>query len=366
MAALSLRFTVRLGDSISLDAPGPLFFRWIPGEEHAINLSISPQTFLRLWIEQAKEIGPGHQVQHPKTATLDARVWGKVKGGPLRGTLELNSVQDEVLEVIAERKIGDPAYIQFGKFIVNTVLDPRLSRFIKILRINFGQYWIREFIPWDSRRYSLGGYCQSVLALEWSINGTDWERFVPNEPQQTINAGAIGGGRQYLSLANEKDWASLNDLMLFEYTPSDALLLLARAHELFDRRNHRYAFVEGVTALEMAIGELMTKNLGMTLPQEVEGFTNQSVKRQLVAVSATSGLLNAGDLDAALKAITIRNEIVHDGKAYGEEKRNEFMGLLRVVVKIMGSKVFKFPSIDSGNLQMSIGEWEKLEASVMS
>lgn len=365
MTPITLKFVVNLGDQFSMDSPGPLFYRWIPGENNAITLSLSPQTSLKLWIGQSKRSRPGHE-EHPTPATADTKVWGKVEGGPLKGTLHFGSIPNNVLQAITEKKIGDQAYIQFGKSVVKDILESQLSRLIKILRINFGQYWLREFFPWDSRTYTLRGYCQNVLALEWSTNGTDWEDFIPDEPQLTFHVGTIGGGRQYLSLVAEKDWVILQSLMLSEYTPSEASSLLARAHELFARGRHRHAFIEAVTALEVAISELTVKNLGAPLPKDVADFSSQLVKRQLAAVSATSGLLSASDLEVALKAITLRNEIVHDGKTYGVEKQNELLGLLQVVTKILGNTVFKFPYLDGGNLQMPVSEWEKFESGLNS
>lgn len=363
MTNVSLKFVVRLADHFSLDSQGPLFYRWMPSEQRAITLDLAPQARLRLWFDQVEHKRSGHE-EHPKALTADTSVWGKVEAGPLRGILEMGSVSDNVLRVIADKKAGDPIYLQFGKSVVQDLLQPALSRFVRILRINFGQYWLRELLPWDSRTHTLGAYCQSVLSLEWSINDINWDPFIPNEHQLTFHVGSIGGGRQYLELIAEKDWAVLQEAATARYDPSEASLLLARAHELFDRGSHRHAFIEAVTALEVAIGELIARNLGATPPKEVEDFSSQLVKRQLVAVSATSGLLDASDLDAALKAITIRNEIAHDGKMYGAEKRNEFMGLLEVVSKIVGGVALKLPSPDGGNLAMPVKGWEDFESTL--
>jgi hypothetical protein len=361
MTTISLRFAMHLGDPFSTDAQGPLFFRWLPRENSAITLAPSSQVSLKLWIERPRERYRGHE-DHPLSVTADTKVWGKVEGGSLKGVLLHSSVPNDVLQAITRKKTGDRSYIEFGKSIVKDVLEPQLSRFIKILRVNFGQYWLRDLPPWDSRTYTLGGYCQNILALEWSINDTDWDSFIPNEAQLTFHAGSFGGGRQYLNLISESDWGILKDLMLSEHTPSEASSLLAQAHALFDRGHHRHAFIEAVTALEIAISELIAKNLGTTPPKDVENFSRQSIKTQLVAVSATSGLLSSSELEITLKAISIRNEMVHDRMTYGAEKRNEFMGLLQVTNKIAGGTVFKFPSLDGGNLQMPVSEWEKLES----
>jgi hypothetical protein len=59
------------------------------------------------------------------------------------------------------------------------------------------------------------------------------------------------------------------------------------------------------------------------------------------------GNIPLGDIEDTLKAIEIRNEIVHEGlNPQGVESRNILMGLFRAISSLLLGPEFKFPELN--------------------
>lgn len=362
MGTLFLKFAVRLRNTFDTFPKGPLFHRWFPnGEEDAIALVLSPNAELKLWFDRMESRRGGLEDSQAVAPEVIARL-GKVEAGPLRGLLEVRGRSREEIESLRNNKLGDPNYIQLGKLLVKDLLYPPLSRFISTIRTNYGQHWIEELPAWDSRTYSLGSYCSTFLNLKCSTDGGDtWGPFQPDERMVMLEARFSGDARYYRKYLTQDDWRCLQETVSQGYMPSHAAKLVAKAHQLFDLENIRFAFIEGVTALELAISELINRTFRENPPRELMEFAGLPVKKQLIAVAAVSGLLSEEDLQAGIKAIDIRNEIVHEGVDPHDEKRTEFYGLLKAISKLLLGPTFKFPQASSGNLEMRAERWEELE-----
>ena len=200
MGPLLLKFSVLLSYDSATRSQGLLFHRWFPnGPDDAIRVAPHPKATLKFWFEprECREGG----ISRGNAVPIEAiPTYGKIVGGSLRGSLEIQGRSQAEIQCIAENKQGDPTYVQLGKLIIQDLLYEPLSRFTRILRINYGQYWINELPVWDSRSYTLGAYCSSILNLQCSTDdGNTWIPFQPTELMVTFNAGVIGGrGRAIL------------------------------------------------------------------------------------------------------------------------------------------------------------------------
>ena len=369
MSTLLLKFGINL-ESYDLPAiaqhHGPLFHRWLPdGEKDAIVLDPEDSNAkLKVWFERwgfvdsngwikfcynRREIDPNII---PTQAILDA--------GPLMGLLEIKELLGEELAALYENKVGDARYIALAKRVIK-LLYPPVAKFLNVLRINYGQYWIPELRKWDSRRESLGNYCRS-LNLKWSLdNGKTWAPFIPDRPEIRITSIVRQSYSEYLT---KEDWQELAKAAREKFEPSTAAFLLSRAHQLMDQGDLKYAFIEGVSALEIALREFIRQRLHNAnfLLKSVEAFWNLPLRAQVVIVAASLDKVSFQDIEYAIEAIDVRNKIVHNGVNPHEDTRarNTLSGLLNIVSALLSGPTFKFPSANSANAKMPLEEWEKL------
>jgi hypothetical protein len=331
MPLLLVKFRIMLESyrSFSLEPAyyDPLFYRWLPnGKNDAIALPTGDSnTQLKVWFErrgslkfgwlefdyQGQEIDPGIMAAYAK---LDA--------GPLRRLLELRGVSKEQLSLLFENKIGDKRYISLGKKIIKFIFPP-VSNFLNILRTNYGQYWLPNIERWDSRQKSLGAYCQ-WHGLHWSRDGGEtWEPLLPNESHVVMRERENSFGRfsEYLT---QKDWQELKRLSKKQYEPPLSIFMLARACALRDQEEMRYAFTEGVIALEIVLSNYIrtqyipklrrriVKDKGLTdfLEKRING---SSLDDRVKIVADWLNGVSIEEVQQCIDSIDLRNKIVHDG-----------------------------------------------------
>ena len=368
MRQLFIRFGVRLND-YSLEEieqrQGPLFHRWLPdGEKDAITLDTEDENLLiRVWFER-RGFSDGTFIRYDQERReVDPEVMAEqalLDAGPLMGEVTVYGLSEEELTPIIQNKIGDTTYVALGTRVAKT-LYASVSKLLDLLRINYGQYWIRELETWDSRQRSLGSYCGGVFRMVWSIDGENWSKFVPNEQTQSgyLEVGPRPSYSEYLS---EENWRQLEEVIRASDSPSPAAVFLARSHRLMDREDVRYAFIEGVTALEMALGEFMRRNLSSSesLLKSIEPFYNIPLPARLATVSAVLREGSSQDLELGLKAIKTRNEVIHDGKdSFDRDDRAHLAGLLRATAALLSPPSFKFPSNIPGNERRPLEQWHE-------
>lgn len=367
MATLRLRFRINLeGSEFSpFSHHGPLFHRWLPnGENDAIVLQTEDANAeLKFWFErhgfverdfirfdkERHEVDPTVMV---KQAILDA--------GPLVGLLSIWDLPEEELAPLRNNRKGDPRYETLGKKILK-IIQPPLSRFIDTLRINFGQYWIRELEEWNSREHSLGSYCGLRLNLKWSLDeGKTWIPFMPNDPVGEMRPVIIRMNKRFDDYITQEDWRHLAEVVKEKYEPSPAALILHRTHEHLDQGNLKYAFIEGVTALEVALHEFVRDKLGgiNALLTSVQSFWGLPLVAQVTIVVGTLEKVTQGDMENTVKAITTRNKIVHDGYNPASIVKSELLGLMKTVAVLLSGPEFRFPAINPGNAIKPVENWE--------
>lgn len=358
MQTLLLKFGIHLEDydipDVSRPA-GPLFHRWLPdGAMDAIAVETGdPNAKLEFWFERwgfvnettdgikdfilfsysRKEVDPERMTWQ---AILDA--------GPLMGMLTILDLSQEEALALSENRVGDSAYVKLGKKVVKLMFPP-ISKLIHVLRDSYGQYWLKSLSRWDSRHESLGHYCGTVLGLEYSLDGGyTWKRFQPDKSEQTIVV-----NHRRISLAEylqERDWRELGRIVNAAVGPTLASDTLIRAHKALDSGNLQYALIEGITALEMAISEYMTRYFKgkKVLDSSLSPFWNLPLRTQLVSVAAASGRITPQDSEMAILAIELRNRVIHEGENLASEAFDTVHTLLRVVASLLLGSQRRFPS----------------------
>lgn len=368
MTILLLKFEIHLE---KYDIPsilqhhGPLFHRWLPeGKKDAIILDTGdPNADIKVWFEQWGLVDNGwikfsydrREVDPkiiPTQAILDA--------GPLMGILEIKGVSEEELTNLRKNKVGDTRYIALGKRVVKRLLYPPVDRFVNVLRTNYGQYWIREISKWDSSEESLGNYCRS-LKLQWSLdNGKTWAPFVPNKSvimlKSTIH-------RSYSEYLTKEDWQELVKVAQEGYEPSPAAFVLSLSHQLSNQGNLKHAFIEGVSALEIALNEFIYQKLHGTEPllKSMSAFWSLPLPAKVTTVATILGKISLQNIEYTINAIDIRNKIVHEGwePPNDDKTKIKLFGLLNTTASLLSGPRFRFPSANSGNAMMSIEKWKQ-------
>jgi len=367
MQKLLLKFQIHLEeDDLSTPYPnhGPLFHRWLPdGEKDAIVLDTSdPKAQLKIWFEQwgfkenngfikfdykRREVDPNII---PKQAILDA--------GPLMGSLEIQALSKEKLASLRGNRTRDTHYIDLGKKIVALIQQP-VTQFLEVLRTNYGQYWIRRLEKWDSREMSLGAYCHR-LNLRWSLDeGKTWANFEPERIEHLdVTLHIDEDFREYLTKA---DWQELREASQQRYEPSLSAKLLARSHQFLNQDNLKHAFIEGVSALEIALGEFIRQKLdnNKSLAKGMQSFWQLPRKAQMVTILSVLGTVQLGNVELTADAIEIRNDIVHKGLEPDKNAKRVLSGLLKTTAALLPGPHFRFPSINPGNAMRPLSEWEK-------
>ena len=355
---LSLSFAVHLDNHNlqELMCPnGPLFHEWLPdGRTDAIAVpTVDSRNRLELWFERRGYLD-GTFVRYDKTrqeVDVDTmRRQGHLDAGQLRGEAQYVSVVSSELEAVRDDRRGASEYVAFGKRVVE-FLQPPLSAFIDLLRTQYGQYWLRELRPWDSRSESLGSYCSTTLWLHWR-EGQDlsWRKFRPTDLSSGMVVQPLPGRAcgEYLT---ESDWRYIQQTFNPNATVPLALRLIGRAHELRDAEHVNEAFVQAVSGVEIAIEHfLATRAQG-----QAEGvvffqrFADLPLKTRLSVLATAAALVPQSTLEDALKAIDLRNEIVHEGKQPNDPNRQKFLSLVECAKALLGLDELKTPVLYPGN-----------------
>jgi hypothetical protein len=336
---------------------GLLFHRWLPdGPSDAIALDTGNENVeLKVWFERRGFIRDGWIEFDYDRREVDLDIIGRqavLDAGPLFGYLQISDLTDSEYEAVVENKIGSQEYINLGKKLAKLIYPP-ISRLIHVLRINYGQYWINELEPWDSRNMSLGNYFRSQLQLSWSIDdGATWNNFQPTEMVVNLTA-TVYSDDYYKVYLSEQDYRDLANVLINDYEPTLGAKALAISHRKLDDGDIRYAFIESVIALEIIINEVIHKKSGTSTKtiDNVQSFLNQPLRTQFAILALMIDGISTQDIELATEAINIRNKIVHNGWHPPEciDIRNNLMALLRVCSLFLDGPKLRFPKVNAGN-----------------
>jgi hypothetical protein len=361
MPNLRLKFAVDLEnyELPELDPPkGPLFHRWLPnGEADAIELTVADADMrLKVWFERRgatdtdgfTRFDVSRREVNPEAIARQARL----DAGPLFGSVEIKNVDEATIAAVTEDRADDEKYVVLGKRVIRAIV-PRITGLIDLLRTNYGQYWLKPLAPWDSRQATLGSFCRSHLQLEWQGDGAEeWKPFTPTAQRISLTVGLVSDEvfERYLS---KNDYSVLATQLRGRPELSLAAASLVEAHRTLDSGHLRVAFVEGAIALELAIHEYLRAGIGDSeqLGVAVRPFWRLSRKAQLSSIAARNESIPTEVLEAALKAIDMRNKIVHEGydPEGGDEANRLCSALLKVAAALLPPPEFRFPGLNTGN-----------------
>ena len=333
---------------------GPLFHRWLPdGEMDAITVD-RPSEHCRImfWFERWGYMNDRGTITHsyerreiepeevPEQRMLDA--------GGIIGRVILDDVSDEAMTAVRDGTQDDPAYEALAKRVVKRILEPSVQRLITIMRVNYGQYWLRECEPWDSRRDSIGARCNQ-FQLKWTPDdGVTWLAFRPNKAVTNISLIWDTSDIRYEPLLNETDWGNIRVLMTKEYLPLPEGEILSRAHESLDQGRERFALLEAITAIELAVERRLKAHLSgeKGFLDAVQGFWDLSLKARVVMIARLTGAASPEDVKLAVEAIEWRNKAAHEGARLPDDVRSKIMALLRISCVLLSIAPAKVPEME--------------------
>jgi hypothetical protein len=130
-------------------------------------------------------------------------------------------------------------------------------------------------------------------------------------------------------------------------------LSLASAHQNHDNREYSYAIIDGCTALELAMSRRIRNayKYSKIIKSARDSFFKLPKESQLVYLASFEGSITEENLEQAILAIKLRNDIVHDGYEPPIDKStdNKIKALLSVTTYLLPGSTFKFPQLNSGN-----------------
>ena len=346
----------------------PYFCRWLPnGENDSIELNLKEENaVLYIWFERFgfKDKTGIIQFDYHRKEVIDQDLYRQsaVESGPLFGLIKLREIEDDIISVYDKNKQGDEKYIKLGKKIVKKIIEPKLRIFHDILYYKFGQYWLGDKISWDSQKKSLGAYC-NTLNMKWKIGEkSEWKEFLPNKIERKVNFNVILDEKNLIRNITKKDWCDISRYIDEEYMPSMTERLLIETHELIVNNDYKYAFVQGITALELAVDNFHKKNIkNKIIIENMQSFYNLSLKTKMIAIISQLDKCKEDDIIKIKEAINIRNKIVHEGGSAPENSVFILNKLLQIICILIDRSILKFPERDQIPITMEIDKWEAIE-----
>jgi len=365
MTDLQLKFKLSLKDyDIEFDHSGGnlLFHRWLPnGQEDSIKLETRyPKTELKIWFERFGTVRNNEIVFDRVKQEVDPNIMNKngiLYSGPLFGLFVLKDITVEEKETLRKNEVNDPKYIEFGKKIIRIIDEPIID-LIDLLRIKYGQYWLNRFSRWDSKTTTVGNYF-NMFRINFSLdNGINWNKFYPQNVSVT-GVSIIGG--DYREYFTKNDWKNLSGDVKKTSKFGSASYVLREAEKLLQQKKMKLAFIEGVSALDLALTELYHERFS-SLPESqknVNTFLDLPLPIQLIGSLSLSKKITQNQIQNSLKAIKIRNKIAHTGYDPIREEIQVLRSLLGVILKLLNQSDFRFISSSTGNAIMDDESWKK-------
>jgi hypothetical protein len=186
--------------------------------------------------------------------------------------------------------------------------------------------------------------------------GGEWRPFLPTY-QGIISTPEQPTYKQYIT---QSDWATIQSSVGAEPLPL-WITLATKAHEFASQRLLRQAFVEAVTALEVALGAHLRARLPQKIATEsLNKYFDLPLSTQLATAVGFASPSAATLLPGALKAIATRNRVVHEAYEPREGESGDVYDLLRAIASITLGYELKFPRPSLGSNASAPPEaWER-------
>ena len=161
----------------------------------------------------------------------------------------------------------------------------------------------------------------------------------------------------YEEFLSQEDWRSL-EALVNSREPTPAAIQICITHEALDRGDLRLALIDGVTACELCLNEALRCGEPSSA-RTMQAFWNLPLAAQLVSVATARNIsTSAGDIEAALKALELRNKVVHEGwtPRSSRDVQPAVESLLRTLRALLAPLPFKFASADMANAMFADSE----------
>jgi len=344
---------------------GPVFHRWLPnGEQDSVSISCPEENaIVRLWSERRGYVDESGFIKYEhKRKEVDDSIIPRqaiLEAGAIFGRVTLANIAKPEYDAITNNRIGSNEYVSIGKRVVKKIVDPLLTRFTKILRDTYGQYWLNPPPTFDGRDCSLGQYCHR-RSMKWTTPDGAKGEFVPTEKgAETMTM--VMQPRDYSEYMDQDAWFAIRELLESDYEPSVAMTISSRARRLLDEERLEHALIEAVTSLEVAIEEYVRRKLqgNKKLSEVTRGFWQLPLPARVGLISSLADIRSA-DIEHAFLAVAARNDFVHEGKYPSPTSKQYIQGVLNIIRGLSGLPALRFPSAHRGNeLRASAEDWER-------
>lgn len=280
----------------------------------------------------------------------------KIFVDPMYGEALYTNLDKKELNAIQENDIDSDSYTSAGKKFIY-FLEPPINGFIRVLQTKYGQYWI-EPVEWHEEELLLGLFTKNVLHLEWFGNDEKWHDITPTSMSFNLPSTITKNPDEFNFFLTKSDWFKLEYEINKPINHSFAASMLSRAYMFFDEKKYREAYIEGVTALELALTEVI-RQFGLTKENDLEKEKNQlrnlTISAQTVIVCRFVFNMSIKDVNKTQKAIDTRNKLVHQGKSIDEKDEKqieELRQLINTIAILLFNNDHKQPTLNIGNLYL--------------
>ncbi|MCH7647098.1 MAG: hypothetical protein IIA83_00615 [Thaumarchaeota archaeon] len=363
MSDLLLRFSLSLKDhDITFGTDGLIFHRWLPnGQDNAIDLPTKfPNTELKIWFNRCGYTEKNKIVFDRSRQEVDPEIMninGILSSGPLHGLLQIKDIQQKDESALRKNEQNDPDYIDLGKRIIKILNEP-LFEFLNLLRLNYGQFWIKQIQKWNSKTMTVGNYL-SQFFMDFSLDdGNNWTRFDPENVSIEITSILGGDFEKYFT---ENDWNQLSNDVKKHNEFSLATIILMEANKFLDQDNLKLAFVDGVSALDIAFTEFFRKKYSSDdeISKQVNTFLELSLLTKVIGITSLLDNMAQAEIERILSAIRVRNKVAHESHDPVDDEIPSLRTLLRFTAKLLDNPDFRFLTPNIGNAIMPPEKWEE-------
>lgn len=345
---------------------GPTFHRFLPNNKFD-KLERNLDSFdgkISFWFEKRGEKKGGFiKYNYSKKLIKEEDISRQaiLDGGVLFGEVSINDIPIELLQILKDNKTGDVEYVSFGEKIVEEIIK-HSNNLINIFKHLFKQHWVENLVDWDSKFQSLGTYCDYELSMKYTIdNGVTWKQFLPDKKRHEVHV-TSNIITDYSDFILQDDWSLIKDLFESGFKHSTISFFLSMANETLNKGDLKKAFIESVTALDLAIKHIVKENPVINESSfNGKKFPNLRLPSKFNQISILSDKIDADEIENSIKAIKIRNKIVHEGYRPKEEDEIYLKSLFKSISKIINEPVCKFPVPVRCNMTDSDEGWEKLK-----
>ncbi len=247
----------------------------------------------------------------------------------LKGTFSFNESTIKKMNEIQTKIISDDGrmgkiddslcFLQEGKIIARC-FEKALKILDEVFRYRLGQYWNEIYIPFDSRKNSIGSWFHDNYQAQWKKpSETEWKFFFPSSLGGSLT-GFLHDDSSYNNLIIESDWEVIKK-SCEQFQPIPVIeKILSEANFHLENGDHILSLILGVLLIDLLLNEKVLKNIS---PGKLEQYKNKIEKLPMSAKIIFLGktLKNSDEIQLIElhNLIKIRDNVVHEGYQITEQ-----------------------------------------------